>query len=628
MKTPKPELSKLGFIKTFVLPALLVFLIPVFSWWFFRHVQADFDQQALTSIEKQIDGEAGATAEQRAKARAYFSEHPVSERLAASGPDGDNLRAKMPSGLKFDYALFRWMIRLSAFSILSGLGVFLLGGGSVWWSLRSQSAQYYSLSIGWHLLRLFSTLQVLIQAALAVALSFWVTAFWFHMYSIKLVAVAAVLAVVACFAVIAAIFRKIHDEFVVGGALIERTADSPLWADLDRICRQVGTPPPDRIIAGIDNNFFVTEHAVMHEGKVYEGRTLYVSLSLLKVLQGTQADAVMAHEMAHFSGDDTLFSKKIGPLLNRYEVYLQALRDGGLSLPVFYFMLCFRGLFQLSLGHRRREREFRADRIAAECTSAADIAQALVKVAAYSEYRGKVEQELLDKEQVLETVNIPQQISLGFPKFASTLVAEGKLNQVETAHPFDSHPPLDQRLTAVGVQLSGESSLAVLQGAADARWFRNIARAEELEQQQWAAYEAKFREFHEQVLAYRYRPDNDAERAVVLKYFPAVTLEGKKQGTLTIDHEKLHYSEWENAIHFSEMTKCTGEESALGHPQIRIDFQREQSEKRILPLDAFRVDQQAVMDAFNRFYSRHQAMLAYRKEKIPVTPPPSPPGSP
>ena len=74
---------------------------------------------------------------------------------------------------------------------------------------RSSARLLHTLSIGWVILRIVATVQVLAQGALTVALSYWVTAFWFHFYAIKLIAVAGVMAVLACFAVIAAIFRKI-----------------------------------------------------------------------------------------------------------------------------------------------------------------------------------------------------------------------------------------------------------------------------------------------------------------------------------------------------------------------------------------------------------------------------------
>lgn len=509
------------------------------------------------------------------------------------------------------------MIKLSVFCVVSGIGVFVVAGLSVLLSLRSQLAQYFSLSVGWYALRIFSTLQVIAQGCLIATLSYWVTAYWFSFYSIKLIAVAAILALFAGFAIIAAIFKKIDDRFEIEGCLIERTPESPLWADLDRICQAVGTAPPDRIIAGIDTNFFVTEHPVTVDGKVYTGRTLYVSLSLLKVLSGSQADAVMAHEMAHFSGDDTMYSRKISPLLNRYDIYLQALA-GSLALPVFYFMRCFRGLFQISLGKLRKEREFRADRIAAQITSPKDVANSLLRIAAYSEYRGKVERELFATEKVLETVNISRRIESGFNNFASAFASQGNLEEIETAHPFDSHPPMKQRWEAVGIRIAPDDMPPILTNVPDGRWYRNIARAEELEDRQWAAYEERFRTVHEQVLAYRYVPETEAEKAVVVTYFPEVRFAGKKTGTLIFDYEKVSHTDWEDPIHFSEITKCTGEQSALGHPQIRIDFERGEKMKRILRLDTFQADQQELLNTFNKYYSRHLSAQQYRKAKAPV----------
>ena len=87
--------------------------------------------------------------------------------------------------------------------------------------------------------------------------------------------------------------------------------------------------------------------SVTVDGKEHHGKTLFVSLALLKHLHATEANAVLAHEMAHFSGQDPLYSKKISPLLLRYGNCLQSLYDNVITRPVFYFMLCFRALFEL-----------------------------------------------------------------------------------------------------------------------------------------------------------------------------------------------------------------------------------------------------------------------------------------
>ena len=180
----------------------------------------------------------------------------------------------------------------------------------------------------------------------------------------------------------------------VEGELLTRAASPALWARVDGLCRKLGTRPCDNIIGGIDDNFFVTEHPVQLGDRVLRGRTLFVSLSLLKRLAKPEADAILAHEAAHFSGGDTEYSKKTSPMLARFQNYLQALHEGGLSRPVFSFMLLYWSLLQLGLSRSSREREFRADKLAAEATSPASMANALCKVAAYSSYRGRVEASL------------------------------------------------------------------------------------------------------------------------------------------------------------------------------------------------------------------------------------------
>ena len=51
------------------------------------------------------------------------------------------------------------------------------------------------------------------------------------------------------------------------GKVIDRQTAAPLWQELQAICTKVGTAPPDQIIAGIDDNFYVTEMPVTVDGK-------------------------------------------------------------------------------------------------------------------------------------------------------------------------------------------------------------------------------------------------------------------------------------------------------------------------------------------------------------------------
>jgi Zn-dependent protease with chaperone function len=463
--------------------------------------------------------------------------------------------------------------------------------------------------VGWHVLRIYGALQAAVQGILLVALSFWVTALWFNFYSLKLILIAGFLALAAVCVVIAAIFRRVKDDFTVAGRVLAKDEAAPIWDELRRICTRVGTDPPDQIIAGIDDNFFVTEHPVIVGDKTYHGRTLFVSLSLLKQLQGGESDAVLAHEMAHFSGQDTLYSRKIAPLLNRFDHYLYALYKGGVTRPIYYFMMCFRALYQLSLGRLSRQREFRADRISLETTSARDVAGALLRTVAYSKYRQSVEQDLFKQERALETANVCERIEQGFRQYAACFVSGPDIGQLAPAHPFDSHPPLAQRLEAIGVPLESSDTQTLLAAASDGRWYEYIPNAEQMEKEQWHQYEEQFRQYHEQSLPYRFLPESAEEYEIVVKAFPPLTFAGSK-GVLTLDHEKMAFDQWPEAIRYAEITNLSLDNDRV----LKVSYQRQGKHAQSLKMSKF-AQQQEVLNAIQRYYGRYLAAAAYQKQK-------------
>jgi Zn-dependent protease with chaperone function len=595
---------KFSFLTTFVLPALLIFLVPVLSYFFFWHAQSRFDSQLRESILSQIRANQSLSEVRRAQMIAFYTEVPVSRLLSI-----EQFAATLPSKTRFYYATFRWMILLSAASVLVGVAVFLVTGLCVVLSLTSPFVQYLSLHAGWHVLRIYGALQTIVQGILLVALSFWVTALWTNSYYPKLILAAGLVALAAVGIVIAAIFRRIKEDFVVQGQVIEKDESAPIWTELRRICDRVGTELPDQVIAGIDDNFFVTEQPVTVGDKTYRGRTLFVSLSLLKQLQGGEADAVLAHEMAHFSGQDTLYSRKISPLLNRYAHYLQALHQGGVTRPIYYFMLCFRALYELSLSRLSRQREFRADRIALETTSERDAAGALLRTVAYSSYRDSVQRDLFKQEQALQTANVSERIEQGFHQYARCFTSGPDIGNLAPAHPFDSHPPLAQRLQAIGMQLESEEAQRLLATPGDGRWYQYIPAAEHMEKEQWQQFEERFREYHEQSLPYRFLPETDEELAIVVKWFPPVSFEGK-QGTLALDYEKMAFDQWPAPIRYAEVTNLTLKDNGV----LQISYKREGKQKQSLPTSKFGKPQE-VLGAIQHYYGRYLSAVAYQKEK-------------
>lgn len=603
MSQNQNDFTKRGFAKTFVLPALLVFLVPILGLMFFLHAQGRFDAQAREAVLQDIRADTKMTAEERAKAIEFFTRVPFSRLIR-----NPEFAANVDPTARSHYATFRWMIFLSAWSIVSGIAVFLLGGLCVLLSLSSQLMQYLSLLVGWHVLRIYSALQTIVLGILLLALSFWVTALWFNFYSVKLIVVAGLVALLGAVIVIAAIFKRQKNEFVVEGTVIEKEEASPLWQELNRICAKVGTKPPDQVIAGIDDNFFVTEQPVTVDGKQLRGKTLFVSLPLLKQLNSAEADAVLAHEMAHFSGQDTVYAKRISPLLQRYQSYLQSLHEGGITLPVFYFMLCFRALFELSLGKLSRQREFRADKIAGETTSPRDCAGALLRIAAYSKFRQEVQQELFSQEQAMASADVSNRIERGFLASAVAFAADPKIGEMETVHPFDTHPPMLQRLNALGVELVVNETQALLGTPGDGGWHRNISGADELERQQWQVFEERFRQYHEASLPYRFLPATPEEQAIVEKTFPPVAFTGK-EGTLSIDYEKVRHEPWPDALLYSEISKCELSDEGV----LQVLHQRKGEKPRSINTKKFEKTEQAkVLEAFQNYYGRYLAAVEYQ----------------
>src|SRR6185295_11200706 len=127
-------------------------------------------------------------------------------------------------------------------------------------------------------------------------------------------------------------------------------ADAPaLWAHLRRCAAHLNTAPPDNVVAGIDVNFFVTEAPLKVRERTVTGRSLYVSLPLLRLLDRPEADAVLVHELAHLRGGDTASSARLGPKLVDFDHYCGLMLQGGATIVVFHVMHLYRLIFELAL---------------------------------------------------------------------------------------------------------------------------------------------------------------------------------------------------------------------------------------------------------------------------------------
>jgi Zn-dependent protease with chaperone function len=612
MKTP---FTKASFARTYLLPALLLFALPAVGRWFAGHAAGRYDAELLAAVEPRIQSSPELTAEQKEEVRAFYRTLPPSVVCGLESPELAEYRKSLGEACE-DLRQFGWIRDLSTGSIVLGLVSALVVVLSALASFISRPLQYASFVVGWNALKVAGALQTLLQGALAVFLSYWMTAIWFERYYPKLILMVGVLAAVGVFHVITAIFRKPDAGLDMEGECIEETSAPELWVRIRELCAQLGTAPPDHLVAGIDDNFFVTEGEVRVGDRTLSGRTLYVSLSLLRILQRSEADAVLAHEMAHFSGGDTTHSKKLSPLLVRFSQYLGALYNGGITRPIFYFMLAYQGLFSLSLGRSNRARELEADAVAARTTSARDIARSLVKVGAYASYRGRVEKALFEKNEQHAQLGIAERVAQGFNGYAQSEALHFDLHGAVTPHPFDSHPPLQERLAHVGVTLAPDELKGWLLEPCESSWCQAITGCAQLEQQLWAAYEARFAQAHDLMLAYRYEPANDDERRHVEKHFPALTFAGKEAGTqVELDFKKVSCAGWDEPLAFADLKEAKVEERMFKkYLDLRMMGGGLFGGTRSICLSKLE-QPDALLEAFNRYYGRHLTMVKHRAER-------------
>ncbi|MDC0713836.1 M48 family metallopeptidase [Stigmatella sp. ncwal1] len=608
----RPDLTLPSFFRIYALPALWLFALPLFGLWFTGHATARFDRDILDSIERQIAQDADLEEGRRQELLEFFRATPASVACLTPGEALSEFRANLGEACS-DVQQYQWMRRLALASVVLGLVSAVAALLCALMAFVSRPFQYGSFAVGWNMLRITGALQTLAQGGLAVWLSYWITAVWFERYYPKLIGMVGILAAIALFHVVTAIFRRPSMDFEVEAERLEEAHAPELWAHVRRLCTSLQAPPPDHILVGIDANFFVTESDVHVGGQKLTGRTLYVSLPLLRLLKRSEAEAVLAHEMGHLLGGDTGHGKRLAPMLAQFGQYLHALREGGLTLPIFHFMKAYRGLFELSLGRSRRASELAADRLAASVTSGQDIAHSLVKVGAYSSFRDHTEAGLFARSEQHQTVAIAQRVALGFTEYALSEAVHNDLHGVVTPHPFDSHPPLSARLENVGQTLSPADVAKVLLEPTSSSWASAILEADTTEARLWAVYEARFSEAHDLSLAYRYEPSTDSERQHVEKHFPPLTFDGKAAGLeVRLDFAQVSCTEWDAPVRLDQVkTASTAGRMFKKYLDLQLKGSGLFSGKRSICLSKLQ-DGEGLLRAFGHYLGRHRAMEEHR----------------
>lgn len=232
-----------------------------------------------------------------------------------------------------------------------------------------------------------------------------------------------------------------------------------LWAVVKECAAKLGTTPPDNLLIGIQPTFYVSEFLIRFgENQSVQGRTLFLSASMLRQLNAEEVVAVIGHELGHFIGADTQLTREFYPLRYKALQTADALGNGKWwTRSSFQLAL----IFLWNFGHveRRvsRARELRADLKSAELASKEIAARSLVRIHVLVDAFNR---RISDAIRGEETGMLHAPLS----EYVSRRLAEENqfwtgLLQARMAHPLDSHPTLHERLTALGSSFTRDQAL-------------------------------------------------------------------------------------------------------------------------------------------------------------------------
>ncbi len=242
------------------------------------------------------------------------------------------------------------------------------------------------------------------------------------------------------------------------GIPIAEAAAPGLFALMRHLARDQEAVVPEIVVAGAVAGFFVTSYpqALPASGAVVRGRTLHVSLPHLAVLSRAETRVILAHELAHFSGEDTAYSMQFQPVYAALQHSTEAVAGRAGSMPIVDRMLrpaaslggYVLDRFDRAVKHWSRLRELEADRSALATEQPDALATSLLRTAVVSEIvdvqlRGMTENPAgAPADFVAQTLHIAAQ--KGF-------IEPGRYLSERQPHPTDTHPPTTQRIEAAGI---------------------------------------------------------------------------------------------------------------------------------------------------------------------------------
>jgi Zn-dependent protease with chaperone function len=249
---------------------------------------------------------------------------------------------------------------------------------------------------------------------------------------------------------------------VLGRVVTEAQAPG-LWSHVRALAEKLGALPPQHIVVGMVEGFYVTaaDVAVEPAGVTLQGRTLHVPLIHLALMDRAEASAVIGHELGHFAGADTDYTMRFLPIYDSVGRSLDgvytAISEADwlqqyLMKPAFLFGLFFMESFDHAVNHWSREREMAADAAGVQVAGHEAAGSALVRISSSASHVDDSLSKVLHKpaaapdDILLHVVNDMAAKPLTMPP---ELLAES------LPHPSDSHPTTLARISALNLPVDG-----------------------------------------------------------------------------------------------------------------------------------------------------------------------------
>ena len=242
---------------------------------------------------------------------------------------------------------------------------------------------------------------------------------------------------------------------------VSRKDGAALWEWIEALAARVGTAAPGTIVAGVSEGFFVTSGAVQlkPESRLSAGTVLHLALPLMALLDRSETEAIIAHELGHFSGADTEYTRRFSPIFSGISRTLDTLDQAGsarvqlanvLMWPAYELGTVCMESFHVAVMHWSRIREFEADAIGAAIAGTHPSVTALVRSLAAD---GPIEavHASIRRDPAMAPVDLIVAVRAiaardGFADPTDHL-------EVRQAHPTDSHPPTSERSLAMAEEL-------------------------------------------------------------------------------------------------------------------------------------------------------------------------------